>query len=123
MVCFAVIVVIMIIKASKPSGRWHGMRKKTLLGHDLSEIHNFNEDLVIDMLEKMLFGDSSVCKCNICIEDMFALALKLIEPRYHPSAFSDGGSEQYLLAQKEFKENAKIKLKEAIERIKKNPHH
>jgi hypothetical protein len=99
------------------------MKKKVLCGHDLSDIHNFNEDLVVDLLEKMLFDDKNVCKCHTCIEDMYALALKLIEPQYHPNIFAERASQKYLLAQQAFKEKAESKLREAIERIKKNPHH
>lgn len=99
------------------------MRKKTLFGHDLSEIYNFNEDLVIDLLERKLLEDESVCKCNTCLEDMYALALKMIDSQYHPNATAERASREYIMAQDAFRKKAEIKLQDAIDIIKNKPHH
>jgi hypothetical protein len=47
--------------------------RNDLYGYDLSEIENINEELVIERMEKILNEGGSLCRCQLCIEDIFAL--------------------------------------------------
>ena len=51
-------------------------------GHSLDEIVNFNEHLVLGELRKLYAKDTTLCRCNTCVEDLYALALNQVPPRY-----------------------------------------
>jgi len=48
----------------------------------VGEIYNYNELLVLEAMRKILKENNSFCKCPICIEDVFALAMNSLPPRY-----------------------------------------
>ncbi|MBE9529596.1 MAG: late competence development ComFB family protein [Proteobacteria bacterium] len=101
------------------------MKKKLVFGIDLSDVNNFNEDLVVDLLEKFLGSLKDTCRCQNCLEDMYSLSLKMIEPRYHPNAVTEkvSGTGAYESAQSDFNKKAENEVREAIEIVSNNPHH
>ncbi len=101
------------------------MNKKIVLGIDLTDVSNFNEDLVVELLEKSLKQKESICRCQNCIEDMYSLSLKRLEPRYHPNAIVEKGSGigLYESAQEAFSKKAEEEVLKAIEIVINNPHH
>jgi len=48
----------------------------------VSDIFNYNEILVLKVIREILWKDQTLCRCPICIEDLFALSLNSIPPRY-----------------------------------------
>ena len=46
------------------------MEDKILFGCDLSAIKNINEELVIEMMENIINEDKTICRCQLCIEDI-----------------------------------------------------
>ena len=51
-------------------------------GCDLFEIINFNEPMVLEAMRSTYAEDADLCRCPICVEDLFALALNALPPRY-----------------------------------------
>ena len=84
---------------------------------------NEAETLVIDELEKELaeIDDEDICKCQVCVLDMAALALNNIKPVYR-SSFTGRMYAQALL-EGEFKSSIKHAVKSALEKVSKNPSH
>ena len=99
------------------------MKKKILFDIDLSDIHNMNEDLVIELLKNILDKATDVCKCKECIEDMYALSLLRLGSQYHPNQMMERYSEKYNLSQQTHNEKAKLVVKDAIDVVQNNPHH
>jgi len=48
----------------------------------LRDVINFNEYLVLKMIRETLKSVVSLCRCPLCIEDVFALTLNSLPPRY-----------------------------------------
>jgi hypothetical protein len=65
------------------------MEKKILFGCDVSSIENINEELVVEMMEKIINEDNTICRCQLCIEDIYALSLNKIKPLYVQSTFKE----------------------------------
>ncbi len=96
---------------------------RIVLGVDLSDVYNFNEDLVVLLLDKLLKQNKDICRCRSCLEDMYSLSLKLIEPRYHPNSLIEQVMKGYLERQAEFEVNAEKLVMKAIKVVSGNPHH
>jgi len=103
--------------------RCSGMTERFLFGHDLSETYNFNEDLVIELLEEIAAGDETLCKCSICAEDMYALSLTMLRPRYHPDIFSENAYEDKEASEAAVRSEAEEAVREAIRKVREEPHH
>lgn len=89
-------------------------------GHSLHEIVNFNEHLVLKALRKLYADDKSFCRCDICIEDVFALALNSLPPRYiqATSMVTYQESSRFIS-----EEQVVSKVAEAAEKVKARPNH
>jgi len=48
----------------------------------VGDIFNYNEIIVMNIIRDILRKDKSLCRCPICIEDLYALSLNSIPPRY-----------------------------------------
>lgn len=49
---------------------------------DLFDIVNYNEPMVLEVMREIYEEDVVACRCNLCIEDVFALALNALPARY-----------------------------------------
>lgn len=86
--------------------------------YDIEQLKNVNEKRVWDILADYLDQDDSVCKCSICILDIAAIVLNSIPPHYQ--TFEDSLEE----AKKKVSDELILeKIKLAVERVKKYPHH
>lgn len=99
------------------------MIEKTLFGYDLSEISNLNEELVIELMEKVLDENKSICRCQLCIEDIFALSLNKLKPLYVQSSTREGIFKEYDLTKILDREKVKEAILEAVNRVTRYPHH
>lgn len=46
------------------------------------EVHNIMEDLVLEVFEKTVNGIPNLCKCDNCKNDIFAIVLNNLKPKY-----------------------------------------
>ena len=99
------------------------MEDKTLFSYDLSGIGNINEELVIELMEKILGADKNICKCQLCIEDIFALSLNRLTPLYVQSTFKESTFKGYDLTKILDREKVKKVVHEAIHQVSRHPHH
>ncbi len=99
------------------------MKEKTLFGYDLSEIDNINEEVVIELMEKVLDKDKSICRCQLCIEDIFALSLNKLKPLYVQSTSREGVFKEYDLTKLLDRELVEKSVLEALKRVSRYPHH
>lgn len=91
--------------------------------YDFDLLVNEAEKLIIEEMEEQLNEDQEnlICKCQDCVLDMAALALNNIKPSYR-SSFTGVIYAQRLYDGK-YKEEVKQAVKNAIEKVKKNPSH
>jgi len=54
----------------------------TIGGCYVGDIINFNEIIAVKTMREMLESDNSFCRCDVCIEDTYALAMNGLPPRY-----------------------------------------
>jgi len=99
------------------------MEEKILFGCDLSSIENLNEELVIEVMEKIINDDNTICKCQLCIEDIYALSLNKIKPLYVQSTFKESTFKGYDLKKILDKELVGKAINDAIATISRNPNH
>lgn len=89
-------------------------------GHSLHEIVNFNECAVLQAMRRLYGHDTSLCRCSLCVEDTFALALNALPPRYiqATSLHTYGGSGQFISEDK-----VRAVVEEAAGKVKARPNH
>ncbi len=99
------------------------MGGKDIFGFDLSDINNINEELVIELMEKILNADKTICRCHLCIEDIYALSLNHLPPLYVQSTFKDTTSHDNDLTR--ILDRAKVEkaVREATNKVNSNPYH
>jgi hypothetical protein len=89
-------------------------------GHSLRDILNFNECVVLDLMREIYQDDSSLCRCDTCIEDVYALTLNALPTRYIQVTSVRTYQESVGFIDKD---NVKPKLLEAIDKVKERPNH
>ena len=84
---------------------------------------NEAKNLVIDELEKQLEQEeyNNICKCQECILDMATYALNKIKPKYRSSFTGLVYAQELHLG--EYKDEVATTVKNAIQKISKNPSH
>lgn len=89
-------------------------------GHSLSEIVNFNEAAVLQALRRLYAQDPGLCRCSICVEDTFALALNTLPPGYiqATSVHTYEESRNFIP-----EEQVTAVVAEAAGKVKSRPHH
>lgn len=84
---------------------------------------NYSEELVKDMLSKILEDYPNVCKCDKCIADIMTLSLNSVKPKY----VSTEKGMIYTKALNEIDKQEKISMVasiiKAIEKVSANPNH
>jgi len=99
------------------------MEEKILFGCDLSSIENINEELVIEMMEEIINEDNTICRCQLCMEDIYALSLNKIKPLYVQSTFKESTFKGYDLKKILDKDLVGKAIYDAITTISRNPNH
>ena len=99
------------------------MEDKRLFGYDLTTIENLNEELVIELMEKHLEKDQAICRCQLCIEDIFALSLNKLKPLYVQGTFREGTFKDYDLTKILDREAVGKAIEDATNRVSRHPHH
>jgi competence protein ComFB len=99
------------------------MEKSIIFDHDLSGIINVNEELVIEFMELILNEDETICRCQLCIEDIYALSLNQLTPMYVQSSFKDRIFNESNLTKKIDKGHVENVVRAAISKVSKNPYH
>lgn len=91
--------------------------------YDFELLVNESENLVFDELEKQLDEEeyANICRCQDCILDMATLALNKIKPKYRSSFTGVIYAQQYHSG--EFIDEVKKAVKNAIDKVSKNPSH
>lgn len=99
------------------------MEEKFLFDHDLSDIVNINEELVIELVEAIFNDDQSLCRCSVCIEDIYALALNQLKPLYVQATFKEKASTDAELMKRIDMEHIEKVVRAAVGKVSKNPYH
>lgn len=86
------------------------------------EVHNLMEDLLLEVLDKTLEDIPDFCKCNYCRNDIIALVLNNMQPKY---VATDKG---YVYSRAEYltfqaKTDIVKQITNAVEIVRKNPRH
>lgn len=99
------------------------MVERILFDYDLSEIYNINEELIIEIMEKLLNEDTVKCRCRLCVEDMYAISLNLMQPLYIQSSLKQSSFKGYDVYKLINRGKMEAAVREAINRVNKHPHH
>ena len=99
------------------------MEDKILFGHDLSEIDNLTEKVVLELIEKILNENDSICRCQLCVEDIFALSLNSMKPLYVQSNIKDHTFAGFDLRKVIDRDAVSAAINEAIDKVTHHPHH
>ncbi len=94
------------------------MSDRTILGQDLENVYNLNEDAVAEAIERVLADYDSMCKCRMCLEDVFALALNKLPAKYIQSYYPTHDIAKLL-----DKKQVEKSVKAAVKQVEKSPHH
>jgi len=86
------------------------------------EYHNYMEDVVFDLLQKLLSEREDICKCDRCKLDMVALVLNKVPPKY---VVTQKGSVYTRLKELELQSRVDTlrEFTKAIEIVKNKPNH
>jgi len=86
------------------------------------KVHNYMENAVDMLIDKVLNKYDDMCKCEICVNDIKAIALNKLKPHYVSTKKGDlytKVDEMYV----QFDVDIYKALVEAVEIVKKNPRH
>lgn len=91
-----------------------------VVGHQLEHIVNYHETSVLAEMRALYEKKADLCRCEICIEDIYALALNSLSPRYvqETRAGQYERSSQFIPI-----EEVRVKVEEAAAKVGGNPNH
>ncbi len=81
------------------------------------QVHNYMEDIVKEILQKLIKKETDICTCTHCLADMTASALNTVTPKYETS-----GPDMSQLDEDALYE-VMSKVYAAMVRVSKNPRH
>ncbi|MBF0300993.1 MAG: late competence development ComFB family protein [Oligoflexia bacterium] len=86
----------------------------------LYDVINYNEFMILNVIREYYLKEPNLCKCSICIEDIYALSLNALPARYIQSACVD----KYIRSISYIDEaEVKNKVINAIIKVRKSPNH
>ncbi len=94
------------------------MSDSKVLDHDLENVYNLNESAVVEAIERLAAADPALCKCRMCLEDIFALALNTLPAKYVQSYYSTHDVTKLVDAKQ-----VDAVVKKTAKKVAKNPHH
>lgn len=86
-------------------------------------IRNYMEEAVDHLMPRVLKDYDTICKCNLCLEDIKAMTLNRMKPMY---SVTDKGSMFLKLGEEleiQFKTDIMLQIVKSIEIVSKNPRH
>jgi len=91
-----------------------------IAGHNLIDLGNYNELQVLQVLRDIYAGKNPPCDCPICIEDIYALSLNSLPPRYiQTTSLEAYESSKDFLPLKEIRK----KVRAAVRKVSQAPKH
>jgi competence protein ComFB len=91
--------------------------------YDFDVLKNESEKLVIEELGEQLSAyRGTICRCDICVIDMAAMALNSVKPLYRVSLLGTQYAAQ-AMSDSSFAKLLKDAVTKAIEKVRKNPAH
>ena len=85
-------------------------------------VYNIMESFVLDKVDSVLATKPDICVCEKCRDDILALALNRLKPRYVASRMGDLLTRTELLDSK-LRTAIVVNIAEAAEIVLKNPRH
>ena len=86
----------------------------------LAELFNYNEMAVLNEMREQYARDRTLCRCELCLEDTYALALNSLPPRYvQETRVAQYEESSTFVGRNEVRE----KVLDAIARVRANPNH
>ncbi|MBA5849972.1 late competence development ComFB family protein [Clostridium sp. cel8] len=85
-------------------------------------IKNYMETVIDTLLPEILKNYDNICKCPICLNDMKALVLNRIPPKYFSTEKGLLYSKSNMISE-EFRTNIIKEIALAIDTVSKNPSH
>ncbi len=92
----------------------------TVESHDLTYIFNYNERAILEILREIYASGKTMCRCALCVEDTYALALNTLPARYVQET-RVGTYERSTTCIPESEIRAKVE--EAVAKVTDNPNH
>lgn len=74
-------------------------------------------------MHKVLTEDKSICRCQLYVEDIYALSLNKLTPLYDQSTFKDRTFKGYDLTKILDREKVEKAVRKAASKVCKNPYH
>ena len=99
------------------------MYKRQIFENDLSEINNLHEELVIELMGEIFNKYDTICRCQLCIEDIYALSLNALQPLYVQSTFKERTFKDYDLTGILDRKKVRAVIRDAASKVGKKPHH
>jgi len=92
----------------------------TIEGSFVGDVINFNEIIAVKTMREVLKSDDSFCRCDVCIEDTYALAMNSLPPRYIQVT-----SEDKYTSSSDFINDTTIRdsVIQAMEKVRAEPNH
>jgi competence protein ComFB len=89
------------------------------------DLNNVSEEVVFEELSRIITaGEKTFCQCNVCIQDIAAIALNAIPPKYESNYIEKQYPRRERLdGLRRLREQVQGALHEAIRMIQQNPHH
>jgi hypothetical protein len=88
--------------------------------HWLGDVVNYNEVELLVLMHELYAADASLCRCTTCTEDVYALTLNKVAPRYIQASsvrmYTAGVAKQAQL-------ELRAAMMEAISKVKASPNH
>lgn len=89
-------------------------------GHSLQDLGNIHEQAVLEALREIYAGKNPPCGCALCVEDIYALALNSLPPRYVQAT----RLEDYLQSADAVKPaDIRKQVQQAVKKVRQKPNH